>query len=164
VTVDDTYQRLQALIALMSPKQLDALEQSIRERRGLPTGPEPSAKAPLTAPPQVSGTIQTIEAAFQAQLSCPHCQSKKLQKWGKAHELQRYRCRGCKRTFNALTGTPLAQLHKRELWLPHGQALIDGLSQRPDRRQPTNRIPLAPSFLEGSQGIESQEASRHCRS
>jgi transposase-like protein len=130
VTVDDTYQRLQTLIALMSPKQLDALEQAIRDRRGLPTDPEQSAKAPLTAPPPVSDTIQTIEAAFQTEPSCPHCQSKKLQKWGKAHELQRYRCRGCKKTFNALTGTPLAQLHKRELWLSHGQALIDGLSLR----------------------------------
>ena len=33
-------------------------------------------------------------------------------------------------TFNALTGTPLAQLHKRELWEAHTQAIIDGLSLR----------------------------------
>ena len=28
--------------------------------------------------------------------------------------LRRYKCKECGRTFNALTGTPLAQLHRRE--------------------------------------------------
>jgi transposase-like protein len=44
--------------------------------------------------------------------------------------LRRYRCKGCKTTFNALTATPLAQLHKRELWLGNAQALVDGVSLR----------------------------------
>ena len=39
-----------------------------------------------------------------------------------ANRLQRYRCKGCRVTFNALTGTPLARLHKRELW---GAAITD---------------------------------------
>jgi transposase-like protein len=135
---DDTYQRLQALIAMMSPAQLDLLDQAIQARRGRsPTvDPANSVAAPGgTAPADTANTIQTspiqtIEASFQAEPECPHCQSKKLQKWGSAHELQRYRCKACKKTFNALTGTPLAQLHKRELWQQHSQALIDGLSLR----------------------------------
>ena len=140
VMADDTYQRLQALIALMSPTQLDALERAIRERRGgvLPPDPQvirampaPAARtAPLAVPPPATDTISTIEAAFQAAPACPHCQSSQLQKWGAAHALRRYRCRNCKKTFNALTGTPLAQLHNRELWQPHAQALLDGLSLR----------------------------------
>ena len=32
---------------------------------------------------------------------------------------KRYMCRDCKRTFNALTGTPLAQLHRRDAWLDY---------------------------------------------
>ena len=39
--------------------------------------------------------------------------------------MTRYRCKPCKVTFNALTGTPLAQLHNRELWIGHSQALVD---------------------------------------
>ena len=124
---DDTYQRLQALIAMMSPAQLDALEQAIRARRG--GGLSPAAEV-IDAVSPAGGPIETIEAAFLADPLCPHCQSKKLQKWGSANKLQRYRCRACHKTFNALTGTPLAQLHKRELWQQHTQALIDGLSLR----------------------------------
>jgi transposase-like protein len=47
---------------------------------------------------------------------------------GMARGLQRYRCRGCGKTFNALTRTPLARLRYRERWLDQSQALIDGLS------------------------------------
>ncbi|MBU2582660.1 MAG: hypothetical protein KJ622_13175 [Alphaproteobacteria bacterium] len=44
--------------------------------------------------------------------------------------LRRYRCRSCKKTFNALTGTPLASLKKRHKLAAYGQAMVDGLSLR----------------------------------
>jgi len=50
--------------------------------------------------------------------SCPHCAGTRLHQCGFASGLQRYRCLACRRTFNALTGTPLARLRKREGWLP----------------------------------------------
>jgi transposase-like protein len=62
--------------------------------------------------------------------SCPHCQSQKLYRWGKNAELQRYRCRDCQRTFNALTHTPLAHLHFKSKWLKYQKTMIDGLSVR----------------------------------
>ena len=39
-------------------------------------------------------------------------------------------CKACERTFNALTGTPLAHLQKREKWLEYARAIVDGLSLR----------------------------------
>jgi hypothetical protein len=45
---------------------------------------------------------------------------------GQANGLQRYRCRECLRTFNALSGTPLSGLHKREKWSGQAAALQDG--------------------------------------
>ncbi len=36
----------------------------------------------------------------------------------------------CGRTFNALTGTPLAQLHCRTKWLDYARAMVDGVSLR----------------------------------
>jgi transposase-like protein len=39
-------------------------------------------------------------------------------------------CRACERTFNALTGTPLAGLRLREKWLDYARALVDGVSLR----------------------------------
>lgn len=62
--------------------------------------------------------------------ACPHCYSGQLMGWGKEGGVQRYRCRSCLKTFNALTGTPMAHLKRRDAWLAYAQALIDGLSVR----------------------------------
>lgn len=62
--------------------------------------------------------------------ACPHCYSGDVLLWGKDSGIQRYRCHSCRKTFTALTGTPLAHLRRRDAWLTYGQALIDGLSVR----------------------------------
>jgi len=59
---------------------------------------------------------------------CPVCGSERIGRWGRAHGLPRHRCRDCGRTFNALTGTPLARLRRRESWLGFGIALQEGQS------------------------------------
>jgi len=71
-----------------------------------------------------------IEARLEKNPVCPHCSCKKLQKFGKASGLQRYRCKECGRTFNALTGTPLAKLKKRELWLKNLSHMLNSSSLR----------------------------------
>jgi DNA-directed RNA polymerase subunit RPC12/RpoP len=50
-----------------------------------------------------------------ASIGCPHCASRAIVHWGKASALPRYRCKGCQRTFNALTKTPLAGLRKGQM-------------------------------------------------
>ncbi len=45
-------------------------------------------------------------------LQCPHCHSSTVGPWGAYHYrqgLKRYRCKGCRRTFNDLTKTLLSQ-------------------------------------------------------
>ena len=49
--------------------------------------------------------------------ACPRCHGARVHRHGHVHGLQRYRCAGCERTFNALTGTPLARLRHRARWL-----------------------------------------------
>jgi transposase-like protein len=44
--------------------------------------------------------------------------------------LQRWRCIACGRSFNALTGTPLARLRKREAWLPYLQCILESRTVR----------------------------------
>jgi len=61
---------------------------------------------------------------------CPHCQGERLSRWGRQSGLQRFRCRDCGKCFNALTGTPLARLRRKECWLDYSQALIEGLTVR----------------------------------
>ena len=61
-----------------------------------------------------------------AGFGCPHCGGDDIRPWGKASGKPRYRCVGCGRTFNPLTGTPLAGLHYPDRWRDQARALISG--------------------------------------
>lgn len=61
---------------------------------------------------------------------CPHCTDSRIQRWGKPNGSQRYRCRSCGRTFNALTGTACAGLRRAELWVDYRAAIVEQLSIR----------------------------------
>ena len=77
-------------------------------------------------------SLSTVSMALAAPRACPHCQAPaaQLRPWGSSHGLARLRCHLCGKTSNALTGTPLAHLRKRDQWLRYGQELIDGHSVR----------------------------------
>ena len=98
--------------------QLASLTQQQRAqvRSALDVLPRPSATA--------------IASVIPSPNACPHCQAagEQLRPWGHSHGLARMRCHACGKTSNALTGTPLAHLRKRERWLRYGQALIEGAS------------------------------------
>jgi transposase-like protein len=133
---DEEFRKLLATIGTLSPAQLVTLDASIRGR--LVTAPASrdgvggQQPGPASAPSADGGiaSLADLDAQFAAAPVCPHCQGTKLGKWGHANGLRRYRCAPCGVTFNALTGTPLAQLHKRDLWIGHGQALVEGISLR----------------------------------
>ena len=59
---------------------------------------------------------------------CPHCAGREIIGWGGSHGLLRFRCKSCGRTFNALTKTPMSHLRKKERWLDHARAMIEGKS------------------------------------
>jgi len=82
----------------------------------------------LAAASGESEAIRLLEEAFLAAPRCPPCAATALQRWGYAGGLRRYRCTACHKTFNALTGTPLARLRKKECWLAYGEALAAGMT------------------------------------
>jgi transposase-like protein len=86
--------------------------------------------AALTVKGSAGDVVGLIEVEFAKAPACGHCGSETFNKWGVATGMRRYRCTSCKRTFNALTGTPLAHLQKREKWLDYARAIVDGLSLR----------------------------------
>ena len=69
-----------------------------------------------------------IDEKFAGKPVCPQCSSVSIHKWGIVSGIQRYRCKTCGRSFNALTGTSMARLRKKELWLDYSKALVDSLS------------------------------------
>lgn len=68
------------------------------------------------------------------EICCGHCKSNNFRRWGKQSDLQRYKCKSCGKTFNSLTGTPLARLKKKGHWLDYSQCIIEGLSVRESAR------------------------------
>ena len=72
--------------------------------------------------------INTVETVLDSVETCPHCDSTNLYKWGINAGIQRYKCKSCNKTFNALTNTPLAHLRYKEQWSKFAQDLIDGAS------------------------------------
>jgi transposase-like protein len=84
-----------------------------------------------TAPAGSASDTVSLAAAAQNKVDltgCPHCGGQRLQRWGHASGLQRHRCGDCRRSFNALTGTPLARLRMKDRWEAQTQALITGES------------------------------------
>ena len=79
--------------------------------------------------------LDLVQARVGPNPSCPKCLAEEVVRNGQADGLQRYKCRGCGVTFNALTGTPLARLRHRDKWLLQAQALDQGLSVRKAARQ-----------------------------
>ncbi len=95
---------------------------------GLTRGQRKMLAAELSEREATCSSIELVEKDAPAQSKCPHCASRQVVKNGSADGLQRYKCHGCGKTFNALTGTPLARLHLRGKWLEQAAALRDGLS------------------------------------
>jgi transposase-like protein len=98
--------------------------------------------------------IQTLESRA---LVCPHCHGECVVRNGLASGLQRYKCRACAKTFNALTATPLARLRHKDKW---GQVLRQGLNVH----QAAAALAVAPStaflwrhrFLQLAQGMKAR--------
>ena len=84
-----------------------------------------------------------INRRAEESLTCPHCQVAHVQRWGRESGIQRYRCCDGHRTFNALTGSPLAGLKCREAWADYAKAMIDCC------RTPKCGPPLGRSFEHG---------------
>jgi transposase-like protein len=73
--------------------------------------------------------IALIEQAAAGR-PCPHCGCARKHRCGSASGLQRFRCLSCRHSYNALTGTPLARLRKKDRWLSYLQCVLESRTVR----------------------------------
>lgn len=86
-------------------------------------------------------SIELVEAAGGNDGRCPGCGNAHVVRNGQADGLQRYKCRGCGQSFNALTGTPLARLRHKGKWIDQTAVLAEGLTVH----RAAQRLGVAPS-------------------
>ena len=75
---------------------------------------------------EVERSVLVVEPTEQGSVKdmvCPRCASTQIYRWGRCSNLPRYMCGNCKRTFNALTNTPLAGLPHRDKLLDYEQVM-----------------------------------------
>ena len=93
---------------------------------GLTRAQRREALAVLSGRSEGEASKAAIELGVDEARRCPHCAREWAVSRGMARGLRRYQCKGCGRTFNALTGTPLSGLHHKERWLSFGASLAKG--------------------------------------
>ena len=132
-------QRRQAwqMLALSEASEGDDIATApLRGAERASSAPTATPDLPLPTPSAVGQPLNRLGSDVVADLGqrrvdsigCPHCDSRDVVHWGKASALPRYRCKGCQRTFNALTNTPLAGLRMKDKWPAQAKAMIDGVS------------------------------------
>ena len=95
-----------------------------------------------------------------------HCGTGSGVKRGAPTGLRRYRCIACGKSFNALTGTPLARLRHKERWLDFAQSLKEGDTVgigRALRRRRRHGVSVASPLPAGARDRDCT-AARHRRS
>jgi transposase-like protein len=88
------------------------------------------AKAGLNQQTDLPEVLEVVESCFELEPACPHCAGTRLSRYGFASGLQRYRCQSCRKTFNALTCSPLARLRHKPKWLVYLAAVAESKTVR----------------------------------
>lgn len=104
------------------------LMQLLNQTARLTPGQREQLMAHLSTGLALDQATAIVQGRMEQHPGCPKCQAQRVARNGQADGLQRYKCRSCGATFNALTGTPLAQLHRRDAWLDYARALVDRVS------------------------------------
>lgn len=84
------------------------------------------ASSALACGPSYAPVVAALETGSINERHCPHCGSEASVGRGMANGLRRFRCKTCRKSFNALTGTPLARLRKKDRWLSFSRSLSEG--------------------------------------
>ena len=107
-----TFRQLMEQVSSLTVKQRAQLQSHLQE----------------TVPSQPNKVIEGLEQRVQHKPQCPHCDGEYIIRHGRERGIQRYRCKGCKKTFRAATSTPFARLRHKDKWETYHQCMEEGLT------------------------------------
>jgi len=96
----------------LTDAQFDALLETLRHRK------------------DADDVQRLVMARLAERQCCPYCEGRTIVKHGVEFGSQRFRCKGCGKTFTALTGTPFHRLRGKTQLLENAACRVDGLSVR----------------------------------
>ena len=111
-----------------------------------------------TGAPVLPASASAAAASRIEHSGCPHCASRDLQRWGRVSDLPRYRCRACRRTFNGLTGTPMARLRKKDRWAALSRRTTGCVAMA---ARPSSGSPASGAFRAKSCPLPAAQGPRH---
>lgn len=106
------------------------LQRIMKDMQRLTSSQRHEVMAILKAAEAQPEVVALIEHRMTAVAACSHWGCSHIVKNGSMEGSQRYKCRGCSKSFNALAGTPMARLRLRGKWPAYAKALCDGLTLR----------------------------------
>ena len=106
----EQFKRILQHLHALRPEQLDELAAALESRRA------------------TAASYRALEDASGR--GCRHCGSLAVVRYGRAHGLQRYRCKDCGRTCSAVTGTPLTGLRMKERFAKNAECMSQRLTVR----------------------------------
>ena len=108
----------------------DIFSRIVNGLSGLPIEMRRELWARIETMDEAETTRLMIETFGVGAKTCPHCGEAARHRHGTSCGLQRYRCVGCRRTYTAISGSPLARLKHRTRWLKYAFALTIQMTVR----------------------------------
>lgn len=120
------YQQFEGVLCsvpLMSPEQIGV-------HKTLPPAPSVTPDAPGE-----SRLLDRLGFHFDQHPVCPRCKSTAIKRWGTCTGHQRYLCKCCGKTFNAMSGTPVSRLRVGDKLDQYLECMDGGTTLRSAARQ-----------------------------
>ncbi|WP_419834130.1 transposase [Endozoicomonas atrinae] len=112
-------------VPLMSPEQVGVLHKTL----------PPAANSAKPDAHDESRLLERLKFYFDQHPLCVRCRSTHINRWGTKDGHQRYYCKDCGKTFNAMSGTPLSHLRVREKLDQYVECMNGETTLRPAARQ-----------------------------
>lgn len=108
----------------------ESFQRLMTELEGLTPEQRQAAAERLKTLSEHAESARLITERLGTSVTCAHCGHPTVVRFGSTNGQQRYRCKGCGKTFVALTGTPFLRLREKEKWLAHAECMSRGMTIR----------------------------------